>query len=97
LVTHCRPAAVETGANSRTASSTYRRPPRGSPNTGKLSVFLYGRFDDQVDSTARFLDWVKMSDREDSIYPDYRMRYEELRRKQGAAGRPGQIAERMQP
>jgi predicted phage terminase large subunit-like protein len=48
----------------------------------ELAVFPNGRFDDQVDSTAQFLDWFKMSGREDGIYTYYRLRAEELRRKQ---------------
>jgi predicted phage terminase large subunit-like protein len=51
----------------------------------ELAVFPRGRFDDQVDSTAQFLDWFKVSAREDGIYAYYRMRYEEMRRKQAAA------------
>ncbi len=38
-------------------------------------------------STAQFLDWFKMSGREDGIYTYYRLRAEELRRKQGATPR----------
>jgi hypothetical protein len=34
----------------------------------ELAVFHYGRFDDQVDAMAQFLDWVKMSGAEDGIY-----------------------------
>jgi predicted phage terminase large subunit-like protein len=49
----------------------------------ELAVFPHGRHDDQVDSTAQLLDWFKMSSREDGIYAYYRMRFEELRRKQG--------------
>jgi predicted phage terminase large subunit-like protein len=56
----------------------------------ELAVFPNGRFDDQVDATAQFLDWCKMSGREDGIYALYRMRYEELQKKQRAgAGGPG--------
>jgi predicted phage terminase large subunit-like protein len=51
----------------------------------ELALFPNGRHDDQVDSTAQFLDWFKMSGREDGIYTYYRLRAEELRRKQGAA------------
>jgi predicted phage terminase large subunit-like protein len=49
----------------------------------ELAVFPNGRHDDQVDSTAQFLDWFKLSGREDGIYAYYRMRAEELRRRQG--------------
>jgi hypothetical protein len=49
-----------------------------------LAVFPYGRFDDQVDSTAQFLDWCKSAACEDGIYAYYRMRYEERRRREGA-------------
>ena len=48
----------------------------------ELAVFPHGRYDDQVDSTAQFLDWFKMSSPEDGIYTYYRLRAEELRRKQ---------------
>jgi predicted phage terminase large subunit-like protein len=51
----------------------------------ELAMFPHGRHDDQVDSTAQFLDWFKMSGREDGIFGYYRMRYEEMmRRKQDA-------------
>ena len=53
----------------------------------ELAVFPNGRHDDQVDSTAQFLDWFKMSGREDGIYAYYRQRAEEMRRKQDAAPR----------
>jgi predicted phage terminase large subunit-like protein len=51
----------------------------------ELAVFPYGRHDDQVDSTAQFLDWCKASGREDGIFALYRMRYEEMQRKKGAS------------
>ena len=51
----------------------------------ELAVFPNGRHDDQVDSTAQFLDWFKLSSREDGIYAYYRMLAEERRRKEGAA------------
>jgi phage terminase large subunit-like protein len=51
----------------------------------ELALFPNGRHDDQVDSTAQFLDWFKMSGREDGIYTYYRPRAEERRRKQRAA------------
>jgi predicted phage terminase large subunit-like protein len=51
----------------------------------ELTVFPHGRHDDQVDSTAQFLDWFKMSGGEDGISAYYRLRAEELRRRQGAA------------
>ena len=51
----------------------------------ELALFPNGRHDDQVNSTAQFPDWFKMSSREDGIYTYYRLRAEELRRKQGAA------------
>ena len=50
----------------------------------ELANFPSGRFDDQADATAQFLDWLKLSGREDGIYALYRMRYEELQKKQGA-------------
>jgi predicted phage terminase large subunit-like protein len=52
----------------------------------ELAVFPNGRHDDQVDSTAQFLDWFKLSRCEDGIYAYYRMLAEERRRKAGAAG-----------
>jgi hypothetical protein len=51
----------------------------------ELAVFPHGRYDDQVDSTAQFLDWFKLSGREDGIYTYYRLRAAELRRKKGTA------------
>jgi predicted phage terminase large subunit-like protein len=61
--------------------------PQGAPWLAEylheLAVFPHGRHDDQVDSTAQFLDWFKMSGREDGIYAYYRERFEERRRKQG--------------
>jgi predicted phage terminase large subunit-like protein len=50
----------------------------------ELAIFPYGRFDDQVDATAQFLDWCKGAAHEDGIYALYRMRYEEMRRREGA-------------
>jgi predicted phage terminase large subunit-like protein len=50
----------------------------------ELAVFPHGRFDDQVDATAQFLDWFKQARREDGIYALYRMRYEERRRGEAA-------------
>jgi predicted phage terminase large subunit-like protein len=52
----------------------------------ELAVFPNGRYDDQVDATAQFLDWFKSADREDGIYAYYRMRFEESQRKRMAAG-----------
>jgi phage terminase large subunit-like protein len=51
----------------------------------ELAVFPNGQYDDQVDSTAQFLDWFKLSGREDGIYAYYRMLAEERRKKAGAA------------
>jgi hypothetical protein len=50
----------------------------------ELAVFPHGLHDDQLDSTAQFPDWCKMFGREDGILGYYRLRYEEMRRKQGA-------------
>jgi predicted phage terminase large subunit-like protein len=60
----------------------------------ELAVFPHGRHDDQVDSTAQFLDWFKMSGREDGTYTYYRQRAEELRPARRRAGltRPGSPA-----
>jgi predicted phage terminase large subunit-like protein len=38
----------------------------------EFASFPYGRFDDQVDSTAQMLDWFKASGREDGIFALYR-------------------------
>ena len=53
----------------------------------ELANFPNGRFDDQVDATAQFLDWQKGTGREDGIYALYRQRFEELQRKQAAPPR----------
>ena len=59
--------------------------PRLAEYLHEFVVFANGRHDDQVDSTAQFLDWFKMSGGEDGISAYYRLRAEELRRRQGAA------------
>ena len=75
---HAQTAAIENG---------FVHLPQAAPWLAEypheLALFPNGRFDDQVDSTAQFLDWCKMSGREDGIYALYRQRFEELRRKQG--------------
>ena len=53
--------------------------------SSRCSLFPSGRFDDQDDATAQFLDWFKMSAHEDGIYALYRMRAEALRQRQGQA------------
>jgi predicted phage terminase large subunit-like protein len=77
---HAQTAAIENG---------FVHLPQAAPWLAEylheLSVFPNGRFDDQVDSTAQFLDWFKQSTREDGIYAYYRMLAEERRRKEGAA------------
>ncbi|HJU18898.1 MAG TPA: phage terminase large subunit [Stellaceae bacterium] len=45
----------------------------------ELTTFPHGRHDDQVDSTAQFLDWFKQAGREPGIYAYYRMWAERLR------------------
>ena len=76
---HAQTAVIENG---------FVHLPQEAPWLGEylheLAAFPYGRFDDQVDSTAQFLDWCKSAAREDGIYAYYRMRYEE-RRRRGAA------------
>ena len=76
---HAQTAAIENG---------FVHLPQAAPWLAEylheLAVFPNGRFDDQVDATAQFLDWCKMSGREDGIYALYRMRYEERQKKQGA-------------
>jgi predicted phage terminase large subunit-like protein len=81
---HAQTAAIENG---------FVHLPQAAPWLAEylheLAVFPKGRFDDQVDATAQFLDWCKISGREDGIYALYRMRYEELQKKQEAgAGGP---------
>ena len=65
--------------------------PEAAPWLGEylheLAVFPKGRFDDQVDATAQFLDWFKSAAPEDGIYACYRMRYEERRRREAAPPR----------
>jgi hypothetical protein len=57
---------------------------------------LSSRHHDQVDSTAQFLDWFKASGREDGIYAYYRLRAEELRRRQDPApARSGRSLRRL--
>ena len=77
---HAQTAAIENGLVHLPQSAPWL-----AEYLHELTVFPYGRFDDQVDATAQFLDWFKMSGREDGIYTYYRQRAEELRRKQGAA------------
>ena len=76
---HAQTATIENG---------FVHLPQEAPWLGEylheLAVFPCGRFDDQVDSTAQFLDWCKSAAREDGIYAYYRMRYEEQRRREGA-------------
>ncbi len=46
----------------------------------ELTIFPNGRHDDQVDSTAQMLDWVKQAGRESGgFYQYYKTRAEELR------------------
>ena len=45
----------------------------------EMTVFPRGKHDDQVDSTAQFLDWFKRPFSSQGIYEYYRMRAEELR------------------
>ena len=60
----------------------------GGPLARRISARACGvperGHDDQADSTAQFLDWFKLSGREDGIYTYYRMLAEERRKKQGA-------------
>jgi phage terminase large subunit-like protein len=39
----------------------------------ELTIFPYGKHDDQVDSTAQMLDWHKQASREPGIIGYYRM------------------------
>jgi predicted phage terminase large subunit-like protein len=74
---HAQTAAIENG---------FVHLPQAAPWLAEylheMAVFPHGRHDDQVDATAQFLDWFKMSGREDGIYAYYRMRYEELQRRE---------------
>ena len=89
-VTRYRPQAdkvMRMHAQTATIENGFVHLPQAAPWLAEylheLAVFPHGRHDDQVDSTAQFLDWFKISGREDGIYAYYRMRFEELRRKQG--------------
>jgi len=46
----------------------------------ELTVFPKGKHDDQVDSTAQFLDWFKRPFPGQGIFEYYRMKFEELQR-----------------
>jgi predicted phage terminase large subunit-like protein len=87
-VTRYRPQAdkvMRMHAQTATIENGFVHLPQAAPWLAEylheLSVFPYGRHDDQVDSTAQMLDWFKMSGREDGIFALYRMRYEEMMRK----------------
>jgi hypothetical protein len=47
----------------------------------ELTVFPSGKHDDQVDSTAQFLDWFKKPFPSQRIFELYRIRAEQLRRR----------------
>jgi predicted phage terminase large subunit-like protein len=49
----------------------------------ELTNFPHGRHDDQVDSTAQALDWLKQAGREDGIFSYYRMLAERLKAERG--------------
>jgi predicted phage terminase large subunit-like protein len=49
------------------------------PYLDELTSFPHGRHDDQVDSTAQALDWLKRAGREDGIFGYYRMLAERQR------------------
>ena len=90
-VTRYRPQAdkvMRMHAQTATIENGFVHLPQEAPWLGEylheLAVFPHGRFDDQVDATAQFLDWFKSATREDGIYAYYRMRYEERRRREGA-------------
>jgi hypothetical protein len=80
-------------------------PSRGSESpelctSSRCSLFPSGRFDDQVDATAPFLDRCKMSAHEDRTYAYYRMRAEALRQRHGqpaALRRGGETAPDRNP
>ena len=55
----------------------------------ELTVFPKGKHDDQVDSTAQMLDWLKQSGREPGgMYQLMKERAEALRRSQPESGPP---------
>jgi predicted phage terminase large subunit-like protein len=93
-VTRYRPQAdkvMRMHAQTATIENGFVHLPQAAPWLAEylheLAVFPYGRFDDQVDATAQFLDWCKTAGREDGIYAYYRMLHEELqRKKQGTPG-----------
>ena len=91
-VTRYRPQAdkvMRMHAQTATIENGFVHLPQAAPWLAEylheLAVFPHGRYDDQVDSTAQFLDWFKLSGREDGIYTYYRLRAAELRRKKGTA------------
>jgi predicted phage terminase large subunit-like protein len=49
----------------------------------ELTSFPRGRHDDQVDSTAQVLDWLKQAGREDGVFGYYRMLAERKKSEQG--------------
>jgi hypothetical protein len=60
---HAQTAAIENGFVDLPQSAPWL-----AEYLHELSVFPDGRHDDQVDATAQFLDWCKMSSREDGIF-----------------------------
>ncbi len=47
----------------------------------EMTVFPNGRYDDQVDATAQFLDWFKTPMKSAGIFELYRMQWEELQQR----------------
>ena len=75
---HAQTATIENG---------FVHLPEAAPWLGayldELTSFPHSRHDDQVDSTAQALDWLKHAGREDGIYAYYRMRAERLKAERG--------------
>jgi len=75
---HAQTATIENG---------FVHLPEAAPWLGayldELTSFPHSRHDDQVDSTAQALDWLKRAGREDGIYAYYRMRAERLKAERG--------------
>jgi predicted phage terminase large subunit-like protein len=74
-------------AQTETIENGFVRLPEAAPwlaaYLDELTSFPYSRHDDQVDSTAQALDWLKRAGREDGIYAYYRMRAERLNAERG--------------
>ncbi len=74
-------------AQTATIENGFVHLPEAAPWLGayldELTSFPHSRHDDQVDSTAQALDWLKRAGREDGIYTYYRTRAERLKTERG--------------